>query len=380
MASLNRTSFLANKANLFLSRRTKDGRFWGPHKLFYQFSRDWDEMFEKHKIDDADVYRWEKQNSLRARLKSREFFYGAQWENPETGWLRHQSIRVGVLARKIGMTTELDWWGRAWPVTGLQVQDNQVLDIKTREKNGYTALQIGAGLRKLSRTNNQLKGQFARAQVPPKQKIAEFRVTENAILPIGTRVLASHFKPGDYCDVNALSKGKGFQGVMKRWNFKGGRASHGSSKFHRKMGSAGSGAQDPGRVLPGKKMPGQMGKTYVTIRNLRVLKINNQDQILYVVGAVPGPKKGWVRVRDSFIIPPRKAPPFPTHFPDGPLRRYHWWSFKDPFAKDRLIDWDLKFAEAKKILQAAMKTEEGEEGDEDFDDDDEGDVAEGSKK
>lgn len=353
-----------------------NGRYWGPGKLFLEFSRDWEDWIDKRDIDDVDLIKWERQKTLKTRLKSRDFYFGAAWEDPETGWLRHRSKRVGIVARKMGMITEKDRWGRLYPCTVLHVPDCQVIDIKTREKNGFTAMQVGSGLRKLHRTNIQLMGHFARAGVPPKEKIMQFRVTEDALLPLGTRILASHFRPGDWCDAKAKSRGKGFQGGMKRWGFHGLPASHGVSLAHRSLGSTGVGRQDPGRVKPGKKMPGRMGGNIVISRNLRVLKINNRDQLLYLIGNVPGPKKAWVKLTDAKLRYPFQAPRFPTHFPDR-LPVYSHWNIRDPWKKTRLIDWESRFQEARKALAAAMKGEAGEDLDEDADDFGEGERPEG---
>ena len=166
-----------------------------------------------------------------------------------------------------------DKWGRRYPATVVQLDNLEVVQTKTEETDGYTAVQLGVGEAKRTRVNKPLAGHFARAGVTPKRKLQEFRVTPDALLSIGTKVEAMHFVPGQKVDVCGISKGKGFQGVMKRWNFGGGRATHGNSLSHRIIGSTGC-RQDPGKVFKNKKMPGRMGNERITTQNLTVLKVN----------------------------------------------------------------------------------------------------------
>jgi large subunit ribosomal protein L3 len=205
-----------------------------------------------------------------------------------------------------------------WGDTGdpVPVLDNEVVNVRTKEKEGYWGLQVG-GVNH-PKPKNLLKpvlGQYTRAGVVPKRKLWEFRVTEDAVLPVGMAILASHFVCGQYVDVCAKSTGKGFQGVMKRHGMKGQPASHGQTKTHRKMGATG-GAQDPGRIWPGKRMPGRMGGKRVTTPSLQVVRVNQRFGVMYVRGAVPGHKNTFVRVTDARRKPHTAPPPFPTHYPE----------------------------------------------------------------
>lgn len=203
------------------------------------------------------------------------------------------------------MTGFWDESGRKIPVTILQLNRSQVTHIKTKSENGYNAVQIGAGLRQPRNVTKAMLGHFARATVFPKQALAEFRtLTPPASqgLQLGSTVLAEHFKVGQYVDIRSVSKGKGFAGVMKRYGFKGLRASHGVSISHRSAGSMGQ-SQDPGRVLPGKKMAGRMGGRRVTVQNVKILEINHETGTLMVKGPVPGPKDSWIMVQDAIKRP-----------------------------------------------------------------------------
>ncbi|KAL1922201.1 mitochondrial 54S ribosomal protein uL3m [Calcarisporiella thermophila] len=229
------------------------------------------------------------------------------------------SIRTGVLARKKGMTCMWDEWGQRIPVTVLQLDNVQVTDTRTAEKHGYTALQIGCSNRKPKNITKPMLGHYAKVQVPPKMKVAEFRVTPDAMLPVGTQISAAHFVAGQYVDVAAPSLGKGFQGVMKRHGFKGQQASHGVSLAHRSLGSTGQ-RTDPARVFKGKKMPGRMGgNKQVTVQNLKVMKVDTELNLLLVKGAVPGFDDQFVRIQDAIKLrtsgkafPPESSVPFPT--------------------------------------------------------------------
>ena len=183
-----------------------------------------------------------------------------------------------------------------------------MVQSKTVEHDGYTAVQIGAGRRKLKRTKAPQQGHFARANVSPKRLLREFRVTPDALLPVGTRLDARHFFAGQYVDIAGVSKGKGFAGVMKRHNFAGGFASHGASKSHRLAGSVGQ-SQDPGRLWKNQPMAGHMGARRVTVKNLLVYKVMPEFNVLLVVGCVPGPKMEWLEVRDAKNKPLPRVPP-----------------------------------------------------------------------
>jgi len=218
---------------------------------------------------------------------------------PQQAWIPGIR-RTGVLARKRGMSSFWDADGIRIPVTVLELEDVQVVGHKYKERDNYDAIQVGC-TNKYSRNsihNAQLK-YYKHLGLTPKQKVSEFVVDHNlSFPPIGTSISAAHFVPGQFVDVKSNSKGKGFAGVMKRWGFSGGNASHGSTKHHRKAGSTGQ-HQDPGRVWPGKKMAGRMGNRPVTVRNLLVARIDTEMNVMYVKGQVPGPKKGFVRVTDA---------------------------------------------------------------------------------
>lgn len=220
--------------------------------------------------------------------------------------------RTGALAMKVGMLAIWDKWGQRYPATVLQLDNCEVVQTKSDETNGYNAVQLGVGEAKASRVNKPLAGHFAKAGVIPKRKLQEFRVTADALLPVGTKIEAMHFVPGQLVDVCGISKGKGFQGVMKRWNFGGGRASHGNSLSHRIIGSTGC-RQDPGKVFKNKKMPGRMGNERITTQNLSVLKIDPSRQLLFIKGSVPGTNGNFVRIVDAVKGPYYPSPPpFPT--------------------------------------------------------------------
>ncbi|XP_058233404.1 large ribosomal subunit protein uL3m-like isoform X1 [Hemibagrus wyckioides] len=240
-------------------------------------------------------------------------------------WPRHeweeQSRRVGLVAVKLGMMPMWTKSGDRHVVTMLQVQDCHV--IKHMPKDEYdgrsAALVVGAkNVSPFYRSVEYLE-KFQNAGVPPKQKLTTFRVTENAVIKPGTPLYAAHFRPGQYVDITAKTIGKGFQGVMKRWGFKGQPATHGQTKTHRRPGSLGPGG-DPAKVFKGKKMPGRMGNVYDTAFGLKVWRVNTKNNILYVNGSVPGHRNCLVKVRDTVLprhLEKNKNPPFPTYFADG---------------------------------------------------------------
>lgn len=217
-------------------------------------------------------------------------------------------MRTGLIARKEGMTRVFDEDGRHIPVTVLKIDECQVVAVRTEEKDGYTAVQLGAGKAKVKRTSKANRGHFAKAKVEPKKKMAEFRVSNENVPDVGAELGANHFVPGQFVDVTGTSIGKGFAGAMKRHNFAGLRATHGVSISHRSHGSTGQ-CQDPGRVFKGKKMAGQMGNERVTVQNLEVVAIDHEDNLVLVKGAVPGAKSGWVLVSDAVKrVLPEEAP------------------------------------------------------------------------
>jgi large subunit ribosomal protein L3 len=207
-------------------------------------------------------------------------------------------MRSGVIAQKIGMSRVYNDAGEHVPVTVLKLDDCQVVAHRTADKNGYTAVQLGAGLAKVKNTSRAQRGHFAVAHVEPKRKVVEFRVAEQEMIPVGARITADHFVPGQFVDVTGTTIGKGFAGSMKRWNFAGHRASHGNSITHRAHGSTGQ-RQDPGKTFAGKKMAGHMGDERVTTLNLKVVRTDVERGLILVEGAVPGAKGGWILVRDA---------------------------------------------------------------------------------
>ena len=222
-------------------------------------------------------------------------------------------MRSGVIAQKVGMTRVFTETGEHIPVTVLKLGNCQVLGHRTTEKNGYVALQLGSGTRKVKNVTKAERGNFALAKVEPKRKVAEFRVSEDALIPVGAEITADHFLPGQFVDVTGTSIGKGFAGGMKRWNFGGLRASHGVSISHRSIGSTG-GRQDPGKTFKNKKMPGHMGVDRVTTLNLKVVQTDVERGLILIEGAVPGAKGGWITIRDAVKKAPPKDLPRPGKF------------------------------------------------------------------
>jgi large subunit ribosomal protein L3 len=222
-------------------------------------------------------------------------------------------MRSGVIAQKVGMTRVFTDAGAHVPVTVLRLANCQVVAHRTKDKNGYIALQLGSGTRKVKNVTKAERGNFALAKVEPKRKVAEFRVSEDALIPVGAEITADHFVPGQYVDVTGTSTGKGFAGGMKRWNFGGLRASHGVSVSHRSIGSTG-GRQDPGKTFKNKKMPGHLGVDRVTTLNLKVVQTDVERGLILIEGAVPGVNGGWITVRDAVKKAPPKDLPKPGKF------------------------------------------------------------------
>ena len=207
-------------------------------------------------------------------------------------------LRSGVIAKKVGMTRVFMDDGKQVPVTVLQLDKVEVVANRTNEKDGYSAVQLGAGTAKIKRTSKAMRGHFSVAKVEPKRKIAEFRVASENLINVGEEITANHYSAGQYVDISGTSIGKGFAGAMKRHNFKGLRATHGVSISHRSHGSTGQ-CQDPGKVFKGKKMAGHMGAARVTTQNLQVIKTDVDLGIIMIKGAVPGSKGGWVTIKDA---------------------------------------------------------------------------------
>ncbi len=222
-------------------------------------------------------------------------------------------MRSGVIAQKMGMTRVFTEAGEHVPVTVLRLGQCQVVAHRSLDRNGYVALQLGSGTRKVKNVIKAERGHFAVAKVEPKRKVAEFRVSEDALIPVGAEITADHFVVGQYVDVTGTSIGKGFAGPMKRWNFGGLRASHGVSVSHRSHGSTG-GRQDPGKTFKDKKMAGHLGVERVTTLNLKVVQTDVERGLLLVEGAVPGAKGGWITVRDAVKKALPKDVPKPGKF------------------------------------------------------------------
>lgn len=220
-------------------------------------------------------------------------------------------MRTGVIAKKVGMTRLFQEDGRHVPVTVLALEDCQVVSHRTADRDGYFALQVGSGEAKQKNVNKPQREAFAKAEVPLKMKVAEFRVeNEEGLMPVGSTISAEHFIAGQKVDITGHTQGKGFAGAMKRWGFGGLRASHGVSLSHRSHGSTGN-RQDPGRVFKNKKMAGHMGDRQRTQQNLEIVRTDADRGLLFVKGSVPGSKNGWLLVRDAVKVAQPEGLPFP---------------------------------------------------------------------
>lgn len=220
-------------------------------------------------------------------------------------------MRTGVITQKVGMTRLFTEDGRHVPVTVLKLDKCQVVATRTKDKDGYTAVQLGTGFVKAKSVSKPERGRFAKQQVEPKRKLTEFRVDEKNMLDVGDEILASHFVPGQMVDVTGITIGRGFTGAMKRWNFRGLEASHGVSISHRSLGGTG-GRQDPGKVFKNKKMHGHYGVERVTTQNVQIAKVDPERGLIMIRGAVPGAKGGWVMVRDAAKRARPKEAPMPA--------------------------------------------------------------------
>ena len=219
-------------------------------------------------------------------------------------------MRTGVIAKKVGMTRLFQEDGRHVPVTVLALEECQVVSVRTAERDGYVALQLGSGVAKQKNVAKPQREHFAKAEVPLKMKVAEFRVADDAVLPVGATITADHFIAGQYVDVSGHTQGKGFQGGMKRWGFGGMRATHGVSISHRALGSTGQ-RQDPGKVFKNKKMAGHMGDKQRTQQNLEVVRTDVARGLIFVKGSVPGAKNSWMTVKDAVKLPLPEGAPYP---------------------------------------------------------------------
>ena len=220
-------------------------------------------------------------------------------------------MRTGVIAKKMGMTRLFQADGRHVPVTVLQLEDVQVVGRREMDRDGYTAVALGAGKAKAKNVNKPQRAIFGIAEVEPKAKVVEFRVAEDALLDLGSTISADHFVAGQMVDIQGVTQGKGFAGGMKRWGFGGLRATHGVSVSHRSLGSTGQ-RQDPGRVFKNKKMAGHMGAKNRTQQNLEIVRTDAARGLLFVKGSVPGSKGGWLTVKDSVKIARPDDAPYPA--------------------------------------------------------------------
>ena len=220
-------------------------------------------------------------------------------------------MRTGVIAKKMGMTRLFQADGRHVPVTVLQLENVQVVAIREKNRDGYTAVALGAGTAKAKNVAKPQRGAFGKAKVEPKAKIVEFRVDEDALLELGATISADHFVAGQLVDIQGVTQGKGFAGGMKRWNFGGLRATHGVSVSHRSHGSTGQ-RQDPGKVFKNKKMAGHMGARNRTQQNLEIVRTDAERGLLFVKGSVPGHKGGWLSVQDAVKVARHENAPYPA--------------------------------------------------------------------
>lgn len=275
--------------------------------------------FEEHLTEENQEY-------MRKTMAEEYRRQTAEKLNPlkDEPWERHEwtegSRRVGLVAVKLGMAPIWTKTGERHTITMLQVQDCHVISCLSKEENNGRSAALVVGGKSVSPfyVSEERMDMFRSVGLPPKQKLSTFHVSDNALIKPGTPLYAAHFRPGQYVDVIAKTIGKGFQGVVKRWGFKGQPASHGQTKTHRRPGASGPGG-DPAKVFKGKKMPGQMGNSYVTAFGLKVWRVNTKYNVLYVHGSVPGHRNCMLKVRDT-ILPTRKStllnPPFPTFFRD----------------------------------------------------------------
>ncbi|TKD53356.1 50S ribosomal protein L3 [Sphingomonas baiyangensis] len=220
-------------------------------------------------------------------------------------------MRTGVIAKKLGMTRLFRDDGRHVPVTVLALEDVQVVAQRTADRDGYVAVQIGAGSAKAKNTAKPQRGHFGKAEVELKAQLCEFRVADDAMLDVGAEIGADHFVAGQMVDVSGRTQGKGFAGAMKRWGFGGLRATHGVSLSHRSHGSTGN-RQDPGKVFKNKKMAGHMGDRNRTQQNLEIVSTDAERGLIFVKGSVPGSKGGWLIVKDSVKVARHKDAPYPA--------------------------------------------------------------------
>jgi len=290
----------------------------------------------------------------RAEIEKRK----VDWKSP---FVEYKSRRTGVIAMKMGMTKLFDAMGNCLPVTVLKMEDVVVIQQRTFDNHGYTALQVGAGPAKLKHVGRSRLGEFQKFGVEVKRHVEEFIVSTDALLPIGTRIDARHFVPGQKIDISGVTIGKGFQGVMKRWGFSGFPGSHGTSKTHRSAGATGC-RQDPGKVWPGKKMAGRMGNRQRTVQNVRLVAFDPIRELLFCHGQVPGKAGKYVRVADAIKLPAqfreKNIPlPFPTFVGERPQAAEtgpSGWLFDSAFVT-KAVEEDARFINPQKASAKSGK-------------------------
>jgi large subunit ribosomal protein L3 len=266
-------------------------------------------------------------------------------------------MRTGVIAKKVGMTRLFQEDGRHVPVTVLALEDNQVVSVRTEDRDGYVAVQLGAGSAKQKNVAKPQREHFAKAQVPLKARLAEFRVADDAVLEVGSTILASHFVPGQLVDVAGHTQGKGFAGAMKRWGFGGLRATHGVSLSHRSHGSTGN-RQDPGKVFKNKKMAGHMGDRERTQQNLEVVRVDDERGLIFVKGSVPGAKNAWLTVCDAVKVARHAEAPYPAGVKSAANENV----VTDEVINDEAITNDEAPAETPAEAVATPEADAGQEG------------------
>ncbi|PRP85476.1 50S ribosomal protein L3 [Planoprotostelium fungivorum] len=253
-------------------------------------------------------------------------------KDEKTGWTLN-SVRCGAIGQKAGMTMEWDNFGVLRPLTLIRVENCHVTKVFNKEQHGVDAVQLGATEAKIKHLSPAQIGQFAASGIAPKRELQQFKITPDAVMPVGTEITVQHFVVGQKVSVTGMSKGKGFAGPMKRWGFSGGAASHGNTLNHRTHGSTGA-RQEPGKVWKGKKMAGHMGHERVQAINLKVFEIYPQLNTMAVIGCVPGPNGAYVRVIDSLSNVFSEPPPFPTHHEkEGDKAQWIQYQFKNPWYK-----------------------------------------------
>lgn len=374
------------KAENHLLRYRRDGSRFGPKlapdggRIFISSSRDLMKFKAKRQITDETMEKMHRSGKLVKFLQQPRDRKKIILEDKRTGWKKWESRRCGAVGVKIGMRRECDAWGNVIPVTLIQLRDNEIIQVKDYKDHqlasdsGYFTMQVGAGLKKWKNLHKAQQGHFAHKGLDPKAYLTEFKVSPNAVLPVGTKITVNHFVPGQFVDVKGISKGKGTQGVMKRFGYSGFPATHGVSISHRNAGAINSGCQTPGRVLKGTKMAGRMGGKVALTYNLQIIKINVEDGILAIKGGIPGAKGSWIRITDAVKKPHRIPPPFPTYqLPAKPGLKYKRMKLMDPYKDARLFDWEQRWKEASVALKSAQQSAggllEGEEddGNDDFD-------------